>query len=71
MYQGFVLYRQIWQCNGNITDYRGNGPWFYQLGVPTVRGFSRDQLDYSPELGGGGGGVVTNDWCISITDCRG
>ena len=23
----------------NITDYRGKGPWFHQLGVPTVRGF--------------------------------
>ena len=26
-YLGFVLYRQIWQCNENITDCRGKGLW--------------------------------------------
>ena len=37
-YQGFALFRQIWQCNENITDYWEKGS-IYQLGVPTVRGF--------------------------------
>ena len=56
-YQGFVLYRQIWQSNENITDYRGKWPCFYQLGVPAVRGFkqgSGGQKSKSPLFPGAG-----------------
>ena len=62
-YQGFVLYRQIWQCNKNITDCWGKGPWFYQLGVPTaVICWTKVKVSAIPR---GLGGVVTNDWYIT------
>ena len=52
-------------CNENITDSRGNGPGFYQLGVPEVMVFSELQdKSQSPRFFpglGGQGGVVTND----------
>ena len=63
--QGFVLYRQTWQCNENITDCGGGGGGgggkgrgFTNWMPPQCGAFSRDLQDksqsprYSPGVGG-------------------
>ena len=69
--QGFVLYRQTWQCNENITDCGGKRAVVLPNWMPPQCGaFRRDLQDksqsprYSP---GVGGGVVTNDYCINTS----
>ena len=61
-YKGFVLYRQIWQCNENITNCLGKWLWFYQLGFPTVRGFKQGSAGQKLKfpLFPGAGAVVTS-----------
>ena len=62
----FDRHRQPWQCSV-ITDCGGKLAWFSQLAVPTMWWLLWGTADikssprHSPERGGGGGAVVTND----------
>ena len=56
--QGFVLYRQTWQCNENIRLWGEKGRGFTNWIPPQCGAFSRDLQDksqsprYSPGVGG-------------------
>ena len=50
----------------HVTEWGGKRPWFYQLAVSAVQGFSRDLLDEKSKLFAGAGVVVANDVCIII-----
>ena len=53
--QGFVSYRQKWQCNKNRSHCGGKGPWFYQLAVPAVWGILQDEMSKFPLFSVAGG----------------
>ena len=50
-------------------DYGGKQPGFTNCLSPQCEAFSRDLLDEKskvPAIPQGWGGVITNDWCITI-----
>ena len=69
-YQGFVLYRQIWQCNENITDCGGKRAVVLPTECPHSEGLLAGicLTNVSPRYSPGLGAVVTNDLCIKRID---
>ena len=68
-----MLYRPKRLCNENITNYREELFWFYQLADPAVwvfwQGYAGQKVNVNAiPWGWGGGGVGTNDWFIIILD---
>ena len=65
--QGFVLYRQTWQCNENITDCGGKRAVVLPTGCPRsaglLAGICRTKVKV-PAIPQGWGAVVTNDYIV-------